>query len=97
MAKKLKKDEALYKQISVYIPKHDKHFIQIVEAFIKQEYPELSMSNYIIMCIKDNINALTREQKKRFEKLSEEIAQRNSPKTSAFVDKFIGKFNGSEK
>ena len=82
-------DKPLYGNISVYIPKYDRNFIRICEKYAADKFPDVSWSQFIIMCIKHYINGLPREEKQVFEKHAWDLAKLEKPKTTEFVDKFI--------
>jgi len=71
------------------VPKHQRNFIQICEEFVKTKYPGESLSAFIIDCVRDKINTLSREDKKLFEEQAYKLAKKEKPSTSDFVDKFI--------
>ena len=85
----MKNNEALYKQISVYVPKYQRNFIKICEEYTKEKYPDSSFSNFILNCVTQIINSLPREDKKLFEAQAYKLAKKDKPTTTAFVDKFI--------
>jgi len=82
-------DKNIYGNVSLYIPKHERNFMRICQAYAEKEYPDTSWSQFVIMCIKTYINRLSREEKKAFEEQAWKLAQLEKPKTSEFVDKFI--------
>ena len=84
-----KKKDSLYKQISVYVPKYQRNFIHICEEFTKEKYPDSSFSSFILECVSEKINSLSREDKKLFEEQAYKLAQKEKPSTVDFVDKFI--------
>lgn len=86
---KRKNENSLYKQLSIYVPKHQRNFIHICEEYVKEKYPDASFSAFIIDCVRDKINSLSREDKKVFEEQAYKIAQKEKPTTSDFVDRFI--------
>jgi len=86
---KRKNESSLYKQLSIYVPKHQRNFVQICEEFVKEKYPDESLSAFILDCVRDKINSLSREDKKLFEKQAYKLAKKEKPSTSEFVDKFI--------
>ena len=55
--------ENLYKQLSIYVPKYQRNFIKICEEYVKAKYPESSFSSFILQCVTDHINKLSREDK----------------------------------
>jgi rRNA-processing protein FCF1 len=71
------------------VPKHQRNFVQICEEFVKEKYPDESLSAFILDCVRDKINSLSREDKKLFEKQAYKLAKKEKPSTSDFVDKFI--------
>mgnify|MGYP005995269477 FL=1 len=83
------KENSLYKQLSIYVPKHQRNFVQICEEFVKEKYPGESLSAFILDCVRDKINSLSREDKKLFEEQAYKLAKKDKPTTSDFVDKFI--------
>jgi len=83
------KESSLYKQLSIYVPKHQRNFVAICEEFVKAKYPGESLSAFILDCIRDKINTLSREDKKLFEEQAYKLAKKEKPSTSDFVDKFI--------
>jgi hypothetical protein len=83
------KENSLYKQLSIYVPKHQRNFVAICEEFVKEKYPDESLSAFILECVRDKINTLSREDKKLFEKQAYKLAKKEKPSTSDFVDKFI--------
>lgn len=85
----LKKESSLYKQISVYVPKYQRNFVRICEEYVKAKYPDSSFSNFILECVTDKINLLSREDKKIFESQAYRLAQKEKPTATEFVDKFI--------
>ena len=78
----------LYGRISIYVPKHERNFVNICEQYCKEEY-EMPFSGFVLMCIKSFINGLSREEKKKFESKAWKIAQLEKPTITDFVDKFI--------
>ena len=86
---KRKREDSLYKQLSIYVPKHQRNFVAICEEFIKIKYPDESLSAFILDCIRDRINTLSREDKKLFEEQAYKLAKKEKPSTVDFVDKFI--------
>ena len=86
---KRKTENSLYKQLSIYVPKHQRNFVQICEEFVKEKYPDESLSAFILDCVRDKINSLSREDKKLFEEQAYKLAKKEKPSTSDFVDKFI--------
>lgn len=86
---KRKNENSLYKQLSIYVPKHQRNFVQICEEFVKAKYPDESLSAFILDCVRDKINSLSREDKKLFEEQAYKLAKKDKPTTSDFVDKFI--------
>tara|TARA_R100000008_G_C3585985_1_gene172323 strand:+ start:1834 stop:2121 length:288 start_codon:yes stop_codon:yes gene_type:complete len=88
--KRIKRNEnSLYKQLSIYVPKHQRNFVQICEEFVKVKYPGESLSAFILECVRDKINTLSREDKKLFEEQAYKLAKKEKPTTTEFVDKFI--------
>ena len=87
--KKTVKENSLYKQLSIYVPKHQRNFVAICEEFVKAKYPDESLSAFILDCVRDKINTLTREDKKLFEEQAYKLAKKEKPSTTDFVDKFI--------
>jgi len=83
------KKDNLYKQLSVYVPKYQRNFIHICEEFVKEKYPGTAFSTFILECISERINSLSREDKKLFEEQAYKLAQKEKPTTTEFVDKFI--------
>ena len=43
-----KKENSLYKQLSIYVPKHQRNFVAVCEEFVKTKYPGESLSAFII-------------------------------------------------
>lgn len=87
----MSKDNQLYGRISVYVPKHERNFLKICEKYAETEFPDYSYSSFVIMCIKSFVNSLNREDKKRFEELAWQLAKKEKPTTSDFVERFINK------
>jgi len=75
--------------MSVYVPKHERNFLNICFNYVKTAFPEFSFSQFILMCIKNYINTMDRENKKRFEDEAYKIAQKEKPKATEYVDRFI--------
>ena len=85
----MSKDNQLYGRISVYVPKHERNFLKICEKYALEEFPDSSFSAFVIMCVKSFVNGLNREDKKKFESMAWELAKKEKPKTSDFVERFI--------
>ena len=81
----------LYGNLSFYIPKHEKNFVRICDAFRQKEFPDMSFSGFVLMCMKHYINSLDRQGKKNFEDAAYALVQKEKPKATEFVDKFISK------
>lgn len=89
------KKRPLYNQTSLYFPKHERNFFMVVDEFVKQEYPDKSMSWFILMCIKHFVNAhLNVNQKKRFKKLCYEITGQDIPEPPAIIEKLQKRKDG---
>jgi len=75
--------------MSVYIPKHERSFLNICFCYAKEAFPDFSFSQFILMCIKNYINTMDRENKKVFEDQAYKLAQKEKPKATEYVDRFI--------
>jgi len=77
--------------ISVYIPKKNKNFLKICMIYAEEELEITSFSSFIILCIKQFVNTMTKEQKSKFEAISQRLAKEEKPRASEFVDQYIRK------
>jgi len=75
--------------LSIYIPKYDRNFLKICELYSKEIYKSTSFSGFILMCVKNYINNLSRKDKANFEEIAYKLAKKDKPKASEFVDRFI--------
>jgi len=75
--------------ISVYIPKKSKNFLRICMIYAEEELEITSFSSFIILCIKQFINTLGKEEKSKFEAIAQRLAQKEKPRASEFVDQYI--------
>lgn len=58
---------------SIYIPKYQRWFMSQVEAWQKETYPEVSFSDFVLVCIKDKINRLNPEETQRFQEIAQKL------------------------
>ncbi len=80
---------------SIYIPKNSRTFIRICMQYSKEELEEPNFSPFALMCMKEFINNLSPMQKAKFEAIAERMAQKEQPRSTAFVKQFMeGTENG---
>ena len=75
--------------ISIYIPRNVRNFVKICMVYAEEELDISSFSNFIILCMKEFVNKLPKEQRKKFEQIGRKIAKKEKPRAVEFVDKFI--------
>jgi len=71
-------------QQSIYIPKHERNFIKVCEAYADR-MGFTSWSGFLVHCVKYFINNLPRDQKKEFQDIAYEIAKKDRPEATDFV------------
>jgi len=75
--------------ISVYVPRKNMNFLKICIAYAEEELGITSFSNFIILCIKDFVNRMNKDQKAKFEAIAQRIAKEEKPRATEYVDKFM--------
>jgi len=53
-----RKDTPLYKQMTLFIPKADRDFIEAVRVFLKLKYPNKNFNWFLMLCLKHTINTM---------------------------------------
>jgi len=86
----MKKEDKLYRNLSIYVPKYEGNFMKVCEHFVKKEFEDQSFSQFLLTCVKTYINGMPRELKKKFEACAYDLAKKDKPKSTEFVDKFMG-------
>jgi len=79
----------LYKVKSIYVPKHERNFMDTLEAWLKEYHPDVTLSNFILDKLKDHINSLPKKERKQFEDCAWTLAQKQTPKTTDIINKFL--------
>tara|TARA_B100000287_G_C20364251_1_gene675078 strand:+ start:413 stop:685 length:273 start_codon:yes stop_codon:yes gene_type:complete len=85
----MSQNKKLYSNLAIYIPKHESNFFKICKEFVKKKFPGRSFSWFIIETMKNYVNSLPKNDKDLFESCAMEMAKKDKPKASSFVDKFI--------
>jgi len=85
--------------ISVYIPKYQRRWLMEVEAWVKETYPDMNFSDFILDCIRDSINRLNPEETKNFETVALRLTEQLYPAGSKAANKYFktGDQNGKTK
>jgi len=81
--------------VSVYIPKYERNFVKVCFLFAEKKAKRLGeksrFSMFLLKALKNHSNGMNREDKDLFEECAYELAKKEKPKASQFVDRFIDK------
>ncbi len=75
--------------VSLYVPKRTRNFIKVCMLYAEEELQITKFSSFVMMCIKHFVNSLDVEEKAKFENYTRQLAERDRPEASKFVDRFI--------
>ena len=76
-------------QISLYVSKNMRNFIKICRVYVKKYFPDERFSTFVIKCIRNYVNTLSKEERDNFEECALELAKKEQPKAADYASKFI--------
>lgn len=93
-----RRDTVYFKQMTLFVPKEDRDFIEAIRIFLKLKFPDKNFNWFVILCIKHTVNSmLNPEMFKLLREIYYDIAGEEVPPKPDIIQLFRERKNGKAK